>query len=243
MGSGVEAPGVTEAKEKPQERFRLLRSFRQFRRLSSVPPSKPLVSRRWARRVLFSLILSLAICIAFFFALPSLMIAPVDITKSDVILHSSISPQSFADEYVADLYRQGVGRKIVCVSSQISWKLYPGDYAREHLISLGVPAEDVISLRMPTEPCLAINLPRVVEFVKSNGWRSALVISHPENSRYAGRLIPKYFEKEGISVAVSYAPRDREELTRNWWGTHWKTQRMVGGVMSLSLDFFYSECR
>jgi len=193
--------------------------------------------------VLISLGLSLAVCVALFFALPKLLIAPANATKSDVILHSSISPHSAADEYVADLYRQGVARKIVCVSTQVSWELYPGDFAREHLISLGVPAEDVISMRLPTVPCPAVNLPRIVELVKANGWRSALWVTQPEDSRYAGRLTRRFFEREGVALAVSYAPKDREEVTQNWWTTHWKTQRMVGEVMSDTLDLFYSECR
>jgi len=199
--------------------------------------------RIWLRRALISLCLLLAGCVVLFFALPKLLIAPANVAKSDVILHSSISTQSTADEYVVDLYRQGVARKIVCVSSQISWELYPGDYAREHLISLGVPAEDVLSLRLPVAPCDAVNLPTVAEFVKAHGWRSALLITHPEDSRYAARVARRFFEREGVSTAVSYAPEDREELTRNWWRTHWKTQRMVAEAMSITLDLFYAECR
>lgn len=199
--------------------------------------------RRWLRRALISLCLLLAGCVVLFFALPKLLIAPANVAKSDVILHGSISTQSTADEYVADLYRQGVARKIVCVSSQVSWELYPGDYVREHLISLGVPAEDVISLRLPVVPCGAVNLPTVAEFVKAHGWRSALLITHPEDSRYAASVARRFFEREGVSTAVSYAPEDREELTRNWWRTHWKTQRMVGEAIGITLDLFYAECR
>src|SRR5215475_9540452 len=229
--------GITERTEKSLERFRL------FRNLSTDHPNNHAIRRRrWIRRALISLGLSLAICVAIFFALPNLLIAPANTAKSDVILHCSISPQSMADEYVADLYRRGLARKIVCISSQVSWELYPGDFARQHLISLGVPPEDVISMRLPTAPCFGANLPRVVEFVKANGWRSALLISHPEDSRYAARLTRRFFEREGVALAVSYAPKDREELTQDWWSTHWKTQRFVAEVMSVTLDLLYSEC-
>ncbi|HKQ79213.1 MAG TPA: hypothetical protein VJ810_36295 [Blastocatellia bacterium] len=247
MGKGrgiTEKTEITEQTESSQERSRLFRNFRLFRSLSAAPPPHTTIRRRrWTRRALMTLGLSLAVCVALFFALPTLLIAPANATKSDVILHGAISPHSKADEYVADLYRMGIARKIVCVSSQVSWELYPGDYAREHLISLGVPSEDVISMRQPTVPCGAVNRPRVVEFVKANGWRSALIITHPEDSRYADRLNRRFFEREGIAVSVSYAPKDREELTQDWWRTHWKTQRMVGEVMSVTLDLFYSECR
>jgi len=244
MGKGVEVMEITERRKKSLEHFRLFRHLRLFRNPSASTPNNQAVRRRrWTRRVLISLGLSLAVCVALFFALPQLLIAPADVTKSDVILHNSISPHSAADEYVADLYRQGFARKIVCVSSQVSWELYPGDFAREHLISLGVPAEDVISMRLPIAPCGAVNFQSIVKFVKANGWRSALLVTHPESSRYAGRLTRRFFESEGVALAVSYAPKDREELTQNWWGTHWKTQRMVGEVMNDTLDLFYSECR
>lgn len=200
-------------------------------------------SRRWPRRLLIAVCLALAVVVTLIIALPKLLIAPMNEPGSDVILHGSISPQSAADEFVVDLYRRRVARKIVCISSQVSWDIYPGDYARARLISMGVPDEDVISLRLPIAPCGAVNLPRIAEFVKANGWRSALWITHPEDSRYTARLTRKYFEREGITCAVSYAPKDREELTRNWLSAHWKTQRMVGEVMNMTLDLFYAECR
>lgn len=199
--------------------------------------------KRWARRVLISLGILTAVCVALFFALPALLIAPASVSKSDVILHGAISKHSAADKYVIDLYRQGVARKIVCVGSQISRDLYPGDYVRASLISQGVPAEDVISLRLPLAPCGGVNLPRIVEFVKANGWKSALYVTHPEDSRYTDNLARRFFEREGVALAVSYSPEDREELTRSWWRTHWKTQRMVGEAMIITIDRFYSECR
>jgi hypothetical protein len=199
--------------------------------------------RRWARRVLISLGLLAVACVALFFALPSLLIAPASVAKSDVILYDAISKHSAADKYVIDLYRQGVARKIVCAGSQVSWELYPSDYVRESLISQGVRAEDVISLRLPLAPCGGTQLPRIVEFVKANGWKSALCVTHPEDSRYSDSLARRFFEREGITLAVSYSPDDREELTRNWWRTHWKTQRIIGEAMSVILDQFYSECR
>src|SRR5262245_23567078 len=63
--------------------------------------------RRWARRALISLGLLAAVCVALFFALPSLLIAPAAVAKSDVMLYDAISKHSAADKYVIDLYRQG----------------------------------------------------------------------------------------------------------------------------------------
>src|SRR5262245_45843049 len=171
--------------------------------------------RKWAYRVLISVCLLAAGCVALFFALPSLMIAPASMAKSDVILHGAISKHSAADKHVIDLYRRGVARKIVCVSSQISTDLYPGDYVRDSLISEGIPAGDFISLRLPLSPCGGAQAPKIVEFVKANGWKSALWVTHPEDSRYSGSLARKFFEREGIALAVDYSQEDREELTRD----------------------------
>jgi hypothetical protein len=198
--------------------------------------------RRWARRVLISAGLLAAGAASLFFYLPSLLIAPASEAKSDVILYCAISSHS-DDKYIIDLYRRGLGRKIVCVSSQVSRELYPSDYMRESLISQGLPAEDVISLRLPSAPCDEVALTKIADLVKANGWKSALYIANPEESRYLGALARKFFEREGVSVAVSYSPEDRNELTRDWLRTHWKTQRMVGEAMTIALDRFYSECR
>jgi hypothetical protein len=201
------------------------------------------LKKRWAYCALISLGLLAAGCVALFFALPGLLIAPASVAKSDVILLCAISKHSAADKYAIDLYRRGVAPKIVCVSSQISADLYPSDYVRDGLISQGVPAEDVISLHLPLAPCAGAELPKIVDFVKANGWKSALCVTHPEDSRYSDSLARRFFEREGIALAVGYSQEDREELTRNWWRTHWKTQRMVNGAMTIVLDRFYSECR
>lgn len=201
------------------------------------------LKKRWTYRVLISLGLLVAGCVALFFALPGLLIAPSSAAKSDVILLGALSKHSAADKYAIDLYRRGVARKIVCVSSQISLDLYPSDYVRDGLISQGVPAEDVISLHLPLAPCDGAQLPKIVEFVKANGWKSALCVTHPEDSRYSGSLARRFFEREGIALAVGYSQEDREELTRDWWRTHWKTQRMFGEAITIILDRFYSECR
>lgn len=199
--------------------------------------------RRWLRRAFVSLVLFLAVCIAVFFALPRLLIAPMNAARSDVILHVAIDPHSKADDYVAHLYRQGMAGKIVCISSQVSWEVYPADYVREHVISLGAPAENVTTLHLPLVPCAGVAVPMIAEFVKARGWKSALLICQPEDSRYAGWMAGRIFEQAGIDLSVSYAPEDKEELMQAWWRTHWKVQRFVGKAMNIALDLFYSECR
>ncbi len=163
--------------------------------------------------------------------------------QSDVIIHAASSPRTEADEYVAGLYRQGFASKVICVSSQISVDVYPGDYACAHLLSLGVPPENARSVRLPITDCPAQSLTAIADFVKAQGWRSALLVGGPENSRYGGWLARKVFNKEQINLSVTYTPDDKLELTRGWWKEHWKIQRFVQEAMNIPIDIIYSECR
>lgn len=196
-----------------------------------------------ARRILLLTVIIIGGGVIFFFSLPVLLISKGGAERADVILHAAIDPHSKADEYVASLYRKGIAKKIVCISAQISWEVYTADYVRDHLISLGVSADDASSFHLPLLECDGLAVPMIANYVSSRGWKSALIVAHPEDSRYALWLARGAFEKSGIELNVGYAPEDKDELTRAWWRTHWKVQRFVGQAMSIFLDVFYDECR
>ncbi len=177
-----------------------------------------------------------------FFSLP-LMLASSEVTRSDCIIHSAIDSRLSGDAYVAQLYSQGIASKIVCISTQASWDVYPADFAREHLIEMGIRAEDVTALRLPMVECGAQNRPLVVEHLRKNGWKSALLIVDPSITRVSRWMITRDFRKAGIDVSISFAPQDREQMLTRWWRTHWKAQRVVLGIMNSTLDFLYPSCR
>lgn len=174
--------------------------------------------------------------------LPLVLIVPSQTLVTDVILHMAISPQSDADEYVASLYRQRQAEKIVCISQPASWDVYPADFARQHLIALGVPAENVTVLHLPLADCRAQHLPLLIEIMQTNGWQSALLVSAAEESRFSLRLARRYFARAGLSVAITCSPREAAELRQAWWRTHWKVQRIVGSAAAVLLDTIYAEC-
>jgi uncharacterized SAM-binding protein YcdF (DUF218 family) len=180
--------------------------------------------------------------IAGFTALPLILIGPSRTAASEVILHLAIAPRSDADRYVAELYRQKLAGRIVCISTQISRGIYPADYTRQHLIDSGIPPEDVQTLRLPTAACTAENLPLITQYVKDQGWRSALLVVRPLGSRFSRRLMERYFSREGITVTLTYSPNDSAELTDGWWRSHWKAQQMVEAAASTILDSLYPEC-
>jgi hypothetical protein len=178
-----------------------------------------------------------------FLALPWLMMIPAQPSPSDGLLHLAINHHSESNAYVAELYRQGLIRKVICVSSPIAREVYPADYARQYLIAQGVREEDVSALHLPVADCAGEVMPRLVEEVKARGWRSALLVVSPSSSRFTARLARRYFGAAGVSVAITYSPQDRQELLDWWWRTHWKARRIVSSGVSATLDLLYPQCR
>jgi len=200
------------------------------------------IRHKW-RRYLLPPVLLVAGCFILFFGLPSLLISEADTKQADVILHLAMDPHSDSDTYVADLYQQGYAKKIVCVSAQISWEVYPADYVRNHLILLGVPADSVLALHLVMTDCPAEAFKQIADYVKTQGWGNVLLVCTPEGSRYNRWLARRAFGGRQISSRVTYAPSEREELITKWWRTHWKVQRFGQMAMSVPLDFLYPECR
>ncbi|HEX4951677.1 MAG TPA: hypothetical protein VFZ34_33775 [Blastocatellia bacterium] len=200
------------------------------------------------RRLRTVFILSLAFVMigsAAFFSLPWWLISPLptdsaQLPNADVIVHWMTGPRSRLDHWVADLYRQGKAKKIVCVSIPVSWDVYAADFARQHLIAMGIPAEDISTLHLEQEACAAPNARRLAAHIKSQGWQSALVATGVIT---AGNRLEKYFQQEGLALSCTYSPQDHAELTTGWWKTHWKIQYLVGNAMEIMLDSLYAECR
>ncbi len=200
--------------------------------------------KQWGRRVLQVMLIGGALCLLGFFSLPWLAIGPSDTpSKADVILHFAVDERLNGDQYVAELFRQGQAGHILCLSTQASWEVYPADYARAHLLELGVPAAQVSTLHLPaTLDCRAQVMPIVVNYLKQQGWRSALMIVEPPVSRTNRRIATPVFARAGIALALSYSPHDYQIVTANWWREHWKTQSLFSEALNAGFDFFYAEC-
>lgn len=187
--------------------------------------------------------LGVVLLLAGFFSLPWWLVAPAETVPSDVILHLALNDQSAGDEYVAELYHRGQARQIVCLSTAAAWRVYPADYSRQHLIALGVPAENVLTFYMPFVDCRAEALAVMADFVKQHGWRSALMVVDPAVSRWQKRLAQPLFARRQLGFALTYAPRDRERLLDRWWRAHGKIQRLIGEALDVVVDLFYAKCR
>jgi hypothetical protein len=178
------------------------------------------------------------------FSLPWFLASPIlppdQVMPADVIVHWVTMSQSRADDYVAALYRQSKAKKIVCVSMPISWDVYAADFTRQHLVELGIPAENLASLHLPLEACSAPNDRRIAQYIKSQGWQRAIVVIDPVS---AGNQLEKYFRQQGLVLSITCVSVDRDELLHNWWKTHWKIQWITKSAFGVVLDSVYAECR
>jgi hypothetical protein len=158
-------------------------------------------------------------------------------------MHLAIDARLHGDEYVARLYAQGLSRQVICASSQASWELYPADYARAHLIELGVRADDISILHFPITDCGGEVLPLLISRLKDQGAKSVLLVVDPTATRYGQWRTRRRFHEAGINAAITFAPEDRHAMLDRWWRTHWKAQRIVLTIMNSTLDLLYAPCR
>jgi hypothetical protein len=199
--------------------------------------------RLWLRRALLLAVALVFTGIVGFWLLPRLLIkAEINpLPAGDAIIQVAFDPESYV--HVRDLYRRGLGRKVVCASSQFSPGEFIADYSRLSLVELGVAANDIEVQHLPLASCLGEVLPELIGLVQKRGWKTVLFVVHPEESRAVGRFVPRAFAASGIRATVTYSEDSRRELVDGWWRTHRKAQRIVAAAFETALDACYSRCR
>jgi hypothetical protein len=194
------------------------------------------------RRLLKAILILAALALILFFSLP-LCFAPARVAPADVILHLVIDSHSHADEYVARLYRDGLAKTVVCATSQVSWEVYPAEFARAHLVQLGIPAADVSAMHLPLLECGAEYRPLFTSYLKERGWRRVIFVVNPTLTRLGRWRAESYFRDAGIEAIFTFVPEDRAAMLDAWWRTHWKAQFVVLALLNSSLDMLYARCR
>ena len=199
--------------------------------------------RTWLRRSLVAALLALAACVMVFFALPWLVKGEADATfHVDALYLTAFDPRLQTAEYAAALYRQGYAPKIVCMSNAITCDIFPADFARAHLMALGVPAADILLLHTPDTDCRAQLFLPTVKFAQDHGWHSVAWLVDPAGSRATRRVLQPKFKAAGLAMFVAYPPAAGAELADGWWRSHWKMQRMTREPLENLMDVFYAEC-
>ena len=177
-----------------------------------------------------------------FLLLPRLAVDEAENAQADALYLMVFDPRLRTDEYAVQLYRQGLVKKLVCVSNAMTCDVFPADYARQHLIALGVPESDVLMLHTPDTDCRAQLFPPMLKFTQEQGWRRIVWLVDPAGSRMTRRVHQPRYRAQGIEMWVTYPPDARTELLDGWWREHWKVQRLTRDALETTLDWFYVEC-
>ena len=178
------------------------------------------MSKPWFRRLSFCA----AILIALYFLLPLFLnsIARVLIRRdalapADVVIALSGDARCERERHAAELYRQGLARKIFVGGLPVAWGIHTGDAAKRFLVQQGIPAADVIVLKDPWNTRLEADL--LVQQMRQYGWRSVLVVTDQFHSRRAMYTI----EAVAPGFQLSSQPLPRERST--WQPEAWWTRR------------------
>jgi hypothetical protein len=198
--------------------------------------------RKWLRRAVITVSLATISFGLFFFSLPWLLIRPPEPVPSDVILYLGSGDRSETNQYVVDLYHQGLAKKIVCASGQITWNTFPADFVREQLLQLGVPAADVTTFHTPRAECVTDVVSVFLNLFKQEGWQRVLVVVNPITSRTTQRVFGDQFAQAQINLAITYSPAERADLRGLWWRKHKQTQMVIQQAIETVMDLLYPRC-
>lgn len=178
-----------------------------------------------------------------FLSLPRILIGAAEETKVDVILELELRSERPNDDYVAELYRRGIAKNIMCLSEQLTCGVFGADLSRQALIDSGVPAGQVYSIHLPVTDCPAQAAPMIIQQIQSHGWRSALIVTHPVASKMIRRTYDESFKSGMVSLFVGYSRDDAAPFSGMWWKSHKPTQQLVRESMESILDQLYPACR
>jgi uncharacterized SAM-binding protein YcdF (DUF218 family) len=112
--------------------------------------------------------------------------------------------------HAVELYRQGLAPRIICTGGFSGDRLSAASVARSVAVAYGVPAQAILladgSLNTQGDA------ERAAAVLKSHGWQSALIVSHPLHL-YRARLL---FEQQGITAYTSPTNTDLTAIPLRW---------------------------
>lgn len=187
------------------------------------------IQRRRLKPVLRLLAVLAVVALIVYFVAPTVLtslarqLIRVDPTTSaDVIIALGGDARCHREKKAAELYRQGVARRMIVSGVPSAWGIHTGDAAKRYLISLGIPADDIIVLHDSWNTRReAID---VAELMKSNGWHTGVIVTSPFHSRRAHYTFKRY--AAGFNFQSSPLPAASPE----WQPERWWTRRGDMGV-------------
>jgi uncharacterized SAM-binding protein YcdF (DUF218 family) len=135
-------------------------------------------------------------------------------TPADVIVALGGDARCLREKRAADLFRQGLGPRVIVSGVPSAWGINTGDAAKRYVVSLGVPEASVLVLRESWNT--RIEALAVGEIMKSNGWHSAIIVTSPFHSRRALHTFERY--AAGNNYYSLPLPEEKPEWQRErWW--------------------------
>jgi uncharacterized SAM-binding protein YcdF (DUF218 family) len=183
------------------------------------------MSRPWFRR----LALSAAILLALYFFLPFFLnslarrlIRQDALQPADVVVALSGDARCEREKYAAELYRRGLAHKILVGGIPVAWDIHTGDAAQRFLVQQGIPAHHIVVLKDTWNTRIEADL--LVQQMRQNGWRSALIVT----DRFHARRALYTIEAVAHELQVSSQPIPLEQS--RWQPEAWWTRRQDVGL-------------
>jgi uncharacterized SAM-binding protein YcdF (DUF218 family) len=173
--------------------------------------------RHWPRKFLIAASIFLALYFFLPFFLTSLaysLIRRDAVQPADVIIALSGDARCLREKYAAELYRQGLARKIVVGGLPMAWGIHTGDAAKRYLLSLDIPEADVIVLKDPWNTRIEADL--LVQVMQQKGWRSVIVVTEMFHSRRALYTIEPV-AKDIMVYSQPLPPEQSRWQPERWW--------------------------
>ena len=149
--------------------------------------------------------------------------------SADVVIALSGDAQCSRESYAAELYRQGLARKIVVGGLPLAAGIHSGDAAKQYLVRHGIPDADVIVLKDPWNTRIEADL--LMQQMRRNGWRSVIVVTEPFHSRRGMYTIEKV--AQGIDVYSNPLPPEKSRWQpERWWARRADVGQTVREVLA-----------
>ena len=135
-------------------------------------------------------------------------------TRADLIIALGGDRYCLREKQAAELYLEGWSPRVMVSGVQYIPGVHTGDWAKNYVVSLGVPPGDVIVLRETWNTREEAR--RIAAMMRENRWRTALVVTSPYHSRRALYSLEKA-APDLTFRSLPVAPLPPEWRPRDWW--------------------------
>ncbi|MBL8207602.1 MAG: YdcF family protein [Blastocatellia bacterium] len=180
--------------------------------------------RRWIFVVTALLLLYFLLPVALNW-LAACLVREDPLRPADVVIAMGGGRHCLRLHYAAELYRQGLGRKLLLSGIESFEGGDAEENVRQQAVSSGVPAGDIFILTNTFNTRTEADL--LTELMQQHGWKSALVVSEPSHTRRAHYTLQQSAPE--FQFTAHPVPADRPGVWRaeRWWTRHSDTRYTI----------------